>query len=167
MRLISAMKAALIRRYGDSEEVEINQSAPSLKDPSEGKVLVAVKAAGVNPADWKVREGFFKQMAPLQFPATLGMDFSGVIEKVGEGVSPDLKQGEEVYGQAGVLAGGSGAFAEMASAKADKIAPKPKTLSHEQAAGLPTVGVSAWQALIETMELGKGQKILIHGGAGG
>src|ERR687895_1933896 len=104
MRLISAMKAALIRRYGDSEEVEINQSTPSLKDPSEGKVLVAVKAAGVNPADWKVREGFFKQMAPLQFPATLGMDFSGVIEKVGGGVSSstsDLKQGDEVYGQAG------------------------------------------------------------------
>src|ERR671914_1360594 len=130
-------------------------------------VLVRVKAAGVNHSDWKLREGFFKQMAPLQFPATLGMDFSGVVEKVGEGVASDLKQGEEVYGQAGVLAGGSGTFAGMASAKVDKIAHKPKTLSHEQSAGLPTVGVSAWQALIETMELGKGQKILIHGGAGG
>ena len=167
MRLISAMKAALIRRYGDSEEVEINQSAPSLKDPSEGKVLVAVKAAGVNPADWKVREGFFKQMAPLQFPATLGMDFSGVIEKVGEGVSSDFKQGDEVYGQAGVLTGGSGAFAEMALANADTIAHKPRTLSHQQAAGLPLVGVSAWQALVETIGLSKGKKILIHGGAGG
>jgi NADPH:quinone reductase-like Zn-dependent oxidoreductase len=161
------MKAALIRRYGDSEEVEINQSAPSLKDPSEGKVLVAVKAAGVNPADWKVREGFFKQMAPLQFPATLGMDFSGVIEKVGEGVSSDFKQGDEVYGQAGVLTGGSGAFAEMALANADTIAHKPRTLSHQQAAGLPLVGVSAWQALVETIGLSKGKKILIHGGAGG
>jgi NADPH:quinone reductase-like Zn-dependent oxidoreductase len=167
MRLISAMKAALIRRYGDSEEVEINQSTPSLKDPSEGKVLVAVKAAGVNPADWKVREGFFKQMAPLQFPATLGMDFSGVIEKVGEGASSDFKQGDEVYGQAGVLTGGSGAFAEMALANADTIARKPRTLSHQQAAGLPLVGVSAWQALVETIGLSKGKKILTHGGAGG
>src|ERR671914_2021011 len=161
------MKSAQIKTYGDSKVVEINRTAPSLNDPSEGMVLVRVKAAGVNPSDWKLREGFFKQMAPLQFPATLGMDFSGVIEKLGEGVASDLKQGEEVYGQTGVMAGGSGAFAEMASAKADKISHKPKTLSHEQAAGLPTVGVSAWQALVETMELSKGQKILIHGGAGG
>src|SRR5919107_3216500 len=130
------MKAAQIRSYGDSEVVEIKQSASSPNDPSEGKVLVSVKAAGVNPSDWKLREGFFKQMVPLQFPATLGMDFSGVVEKVGEGVASDLKQGEEVYGQAGVLAGGSGTFAGMASAKADKISHKPKTLSHEQAAGL-------------------------------
>jgi NADPH:quinone reductase-like Zn-dependent oxidoreductase len=162
------MKSAQIKTYGDSEVLEINRSTPSINDPSEGMVLVTVKAAGVNPVDWKVREGFFKQMAPLQFPATLGMDFSGVIEKVGEGVSSsDLKQGDEVYGQAGVLMGGSGAFAEMALAKSDTLAHKPRTLSHEHAAGLPLVGVSAWQALVETMRLSKGQKILIHGGAGG
>jgi NADPH:quinone reductase-like Zn-dependent oxidoreductase len=83
------------------------------------------------------------------------------------GVASDLKQGDEVYGQSGVFAGGSGAFAEMALANADKIAHKPKTLNHEQAAGLPLVGVSAWQALVETIGLSKGQKILIHGGAGG
>jgi alcohol dehydrogenase len=165
---ISAMKSAQIKAYGDSEVLEINRSTPSINDPSEGMVLVTIKAAGVNPVDWKVREGFFKQMAPLQFPATLGMDFSGVIEKVGVGVSSsDLKQGDEVYGQAGVLMGGSGAFAEMALAKSDTLAHKPRTLSHEQAAGLPLVGVSAWQALVETMRLSKGQKILIHGGAGG
>src|SRR5918992_262700 len=164
------MKSAQIKTYGDSEVVEITSNAPSLNDPSDAMVLVTVKAAGVNPSDWKLREGFFKQMAPLQFPATLGMDFSGVIEKLGrESVSSssDLKQGDEVYGQAGVLAGGSGAFAEMALTNADKIAHKPKTLTHEQAAGLPLVGVSAWQALVETIGLSKGQKILIHGGAGG
>jgi alcohol dehydrogenase len=164
------MKSAQIKGYGDSEVLEINPNAPSLNDPSESMVLVTVKAAGVNPSDWKLREGFFKEMAPLRFPATLGMDFSGVIEKVGEGVSsstPDLKQGDEVYGQAGVMAGGSGAFAEMALANADKIAHKPKTLTHEQAAGLPLVGVSAWQALVEIMGLSKGKRILIHGGAGG
>jgi NADPH:quinone reductase-like Zn-dependent oxidoreductase len=164
---ISEMKAAQIRSYGDSEVVEINQSAPLPNDQSEGKVLLSVKAAGVNPSDWKFREGFFKQMAPLQFPATLGIDFSGVIEKVGVGVASDLKQGNEVYGQSGGFAGGSGAFAEMALANAEKIAHKPKTLSHEQAAGLPLVGVSAWQALVETIGLSKGKKILIHGGAGG
>jgi alcohol dehydrogenase len=164
------MKSAQIKSYGDSEILEINPNAPSPHDPSESIVLVTVIAAGVNPSDWKLREGFFKERVPLQFPATLGMDFSGVIEKAGESFSSsnsDLKQGDEVYGQAGVLAGGSGAFAEMALAKADKIARKPRTLTHEQAAGLPLVGVSAWQALVETMGLSKGQKILIHGGAGG
>src|ERR671924_268721 len=94
------------------------------------------------------------------------MDFSGLIEKVGDGVS-DFKQGDEVYGRAAVIEGGSGAFAEMALANADSIAHKPKALSHEEAAGLPLVGVSAWQALVETIGLTKGQKILIHGGAGG
>jgi alcohol dehydrogenase len=163
------MKSAQIKSYGDSEVVEINLNAPSLNDPSEAMVLATIKAAGVNPSDWKLREGFFKQMVPLQFPATLGMDFSGVIEKVGERVSStsDLKQGDEVYGQSGVFAGGSGAFSEMALTNADKIAHKPKTLTHEQAAGLPLVGVSAWQALVETIGLSKSQKILIHGGAGG
>jgi NADPH:quinone reductase-like Zn-dependent oxidoreductase len=160
------MKSTQIKRYGGSEVVEINQSTPAPNDPSAGKVLVDVKAAGVNPADWKIREGYFQQMMPLQFPSTLGMDFSGVIEKVGEGV-PDFKQNDEVYGQAAVIRGGSGAFAEIALANADTIAHKPKILSHEKAAGLPLVGVSAWQALVDIIGLSKGQKILIHGGAGG
>jgi alcohol dehydrogenase len=159
------MKSAQMKRYGGSEVVEI-KSAPSPNDPSAGKVLVNVKAAGVNPADWKIREGYMQQMMQLQFPSTLGTDFSGVIERVGEGVS-DFKQGDDVYGQAGVIRGGSGAFAEMALANADSIAYKPKTLSHEEAAGLPLVGVSAWQALVENIGLSKDQKILIHGGAGG
>src|SRR5687768_12913346 len=160
------MKSVQIKRYGGSGVVEINQNTPAPNDPSAGKVLVRIKAAGVNPADWKIREGYMQQMMPLQFPSTLGMDFSGVIERIGEGVS-GLKHGDEVYGQAAEVLGGSGAFAEMALANADTIAHKPKTLSHEEAAGLPSVGVSAWQALVETIGLSKGQKILIHGGAGG
>jgi alcohol dehydrogenase len=160
------MRSAQINRYGGSEVIEINQSTPAPNDPSTGKVLVNVKAAGVNPADWKFRDGFFQQMMPLQFPSTLGWDFSGVIEKVGQGVS-DFKQGDIVYGHASEPTGGSGAFAEIALANASTIAHKPKTLSLQQAAGLPTVGVSAWQALVETIGLSKGQKILIHGGAGG
>jgi alcohol dehydrogenase len=160
------MKSTQIKRYGGSKAVEINQSTPAPNDPSAGKVLVTVKAAGVNPADWKVREGYFQQMTPLQFPSTLGMDFSGVIEKVGEGVN-GFNQDDGAYGDAAAIRGGSGAFAEMALANEDSIAHKPKTLSHEEAAGLPLVGVSAWQALVETIGLSGGQKILIHGGAGG
>ena len=161
------MKSAQIKGYGDSEVLEINPNAPSLNDPSESIVLVTVKAAGVNPSDWKLREGFFKEMAPLRFPATLGMDFSGVIKQIEENVSSEFNQGDEVYGQASALRGGSGAFAESALADKDTIAHKPKTLNHIEAAALPLVGVSACQALVENIGLSKGQKILIHGGAGG
>lgn len=159
------MKSVQIKKYGSSKVIEINQSAP---EPivSVGKVLVIVKAAGVNPIDWKIREGYMQQKIQLQFPSTLGMDLSGVIKQVGEGVSA-FKQGEEVYGQAAVVTGGSGAFAEMALANGDSIAHKPRNLSHAEAAALPLVGVSAWQALVENMALSKDQKILIHGGAGG
>jgi alcohol dehydrogenase len=159
------MKSAQITRYGNTKEViEIGQtSTPNL---STGKVLVEVKAAGINPIDWKISEGYMQQFMPIEFPAILGWDFSGILEKAGAGVS-DIKQGDEAYGQASVLLGGSGTFAEMSLANGDNIAQKPKTLSHEEAAGLPTVGVTSWQALVDTIGLSKGQKILIHGGAGG
>jgi alcohol dehydrogenase len=161
------MKSAQINKYGSSEVIEINQNTPE-PSLSSGKVLVSVKAASVNPADWKIREGGLQQMIQLQFPSTMGMDFSGVIKQVGEGVSnSEFNQGDGVYGQAGVVNGGSGAFAEMALAKTESIANKPKRLSHAEAAALPLVGVSAWRALTENIGLSNGQRILIHGGAGG
>lgn len=161
------MKSAQFKRYGGSEVIEINQITP-MPTLNAGNVLVEVKAAGINPIDWKIREGHMQQMIKLQFPSTLGMDFSGVIKQVGEKLtSSDFKQGDEVYGQAGVTNGGSGAFAELALANIDHIAHKPKRLNHLEAAAIPLVGVSAWQALVENMGLSKGQKILIHGGAGG
>jgi len=155
-----------INRYGGSDVMEVNDKA-SVPNPPSGKILVNVKASGVNPVDWKIREGYMQQMIQLQFPSTLGLDFSGVIKQVGENVPSDFKQGDEVYGQASVLRGGSGAFAESALVDQDAIAHKPKTLNSEEAAALPLVGVSAWQALVENIGLSKGQKILIHGGAGG
>jgi alcohol dehydrogenase len=161
------MKSIQIKRYGNSDVVDVNDTA-SVPTVSTGKILVNIKASGVNPADWKIREGYFQQMAPLQFPSTLGMDFSGVVKQIGEeDMSSDFKQGDEVYGQASVLSGGSGSFAELALANKDSIAHKPKTLNHTRAAALPLVGVSAWQALVENIRLTNGQKILIHGGAGG
>src|SRR5918994_2099281 len=161
------MKSAQIKGYGSTSDViEIDQNTPAPNDPTDGKVLVKVKAAGVNPTDWKISEGHMQQIMPLEFPATLGWDFSVIVEKAGAGVS-DIKQGDGAYGRTSVLFGGSGTFAEMALANADNIARKPITLSHEEAAGLPTVGVSPWQALVDIIGLSKGQKILIHGGAGG
>src|SRR5215208_301728 len=161
------MKSAQISKYGSSEVIEINQNT-SEPTVSSGKVLVIIKAAGVNPVDWKIREGGMQQIISLRFPSILGIDFSGVIKQIGEDLYPsDFKQGDEVYGQAGVISGGSGAFAEMALVNTESIANKPKSLSHAEAAALPLVGVSAWKALMENIELSKDQKILIHGGAGG
>jgi NADPH:quinone reductase-like Zn-dependent oxidoreductase len=163
---MKAMKSIQIKRYGNSDVVEVNNTA-SAPTVSTGKILVNVKASGVNPVDWKIREGYFQQMAPLRFPSTLGMDFSGIVKQLGDedDKSSDFKQGDEVYGQASVFSGGSGAFAELALANNDSIAHKPKTLNHVEAAALPLVGVSAWQALVENIGLSKDQKILIHGGA--
>ncbi len=107
-----------------------------------------------------------QQMVPLQFPATLGGDFSGVVSDVGADRA-GFKPGDAVYGTAIVVGGGSGSFAEFASAKADSIAHKPKSVSHLEAAALPLTGVSALQALTEHMRLTNGQRVLIHGGAGG
>lgn len=161
------MKSAQFKMYGGSDVVEINQMTP-MPTLAAGNVLVEIKAAGINPIDWKIREGYMQQMIPIQFPSTLGMDFSGVIKQVGEGVaSSDFKQGDEVYGQAGVTNGGSGAFAELALTNVEHIAHKPRRLNLLEAAALPLVGVSAWQALVENIGLSKDQKILIHGGAGG
>jgi len=159
------MKAAQIRKYGSSEVVEINNNAP-VPSISQGQILVEVYAAGVNPVDWKIREGYMQEMVPLKFPATLGGDFSGVVIETGAGVS-EFKKGDEVYGQASALRGGSGSFAEFVSTDTKVVSRKPKKVDHLKAAALPLVGVSAWQALVEHIGLSKGKKILIHGGAGG
>jgi alcohol dehydrogenase len=160
------MKAIQIKKYGSNDVVEVNEtaSAPRL---SSGKILVNIKAFGVNPVDWKIREGYMQQIMPLQFPSTLGMDFSGIVKQVEEDAHSDFKQGDEVYGQASIFSGGSGAFAELALASIDSIAHKPKTLNYLEAAALPLVGVSAWQALVEHIGLSKDKKVLVQGGAGG
>ena len=155
------MKAAQINKYGGSEVVEINKNTPK-PAAARGQILVEVYAAGVNPIDWKIREGYI----PLKFPITLGGDFSGVVADVGEGVS-GIKKGLEVYGYASVLGGGSGSFAEFVSADAKVMALKPKNITHVEAGGIPLTGISAWQALVDHIGLSTGKKILIHGGAGG
>jgi alcohol dehydrogenase len=158
------MKAARIHNYGGPDEVHFeNAERPT---PGEGQLLIKVKAAGVNPVDWKIRKGYMQKNLPLHFPVTLGGDFSGVVEAVGPGVE-GFEIGEEVYGQAGVMTGGSGTFAESTLAPAEAVAAKPKSVGHKEAAALPLVGVSALQALVENLKLEKGQRVLIHGGAGG
>ncbi|MEK7113156.1 MAG: NADP-dependent oxidoreductase [Patescibacteria group bacterium] len=159
------MKAVQINSYGGSEILEITENAPK-PSVTKGQVLVEVYAASINPIDWKVRAGYLKEMVPLQFPATLGGDFSGVVTEASKDVT-NFKVGDEVYGQGGILNGGSGSFAQFVAANVTKILVKPKGLDFTNAAALPLTGISALQALEDNIHLSKGQKILIHGGAGG
>jgi len=157
------MKAIQINGYGDNSVVVLNEKATKPK-VSAGKILVEVYSAAVNPVDWKIREGYLKGMMPLAFPATLGSDFSGVVAEVGEGVT-SVKQGDEVYGIANAMTGGS--FAEFVVVDATALSLKPTRTTHTEAASLPLVGLSAWQALVEQINIRKGQKVLVRGGAGG
>ncbi len=149
------MKAIQINAYGGSEVLELNENTPT-PELQKDQVLVNVRAASINPFDIKLVSGIFKDHMPLSFPVTVGGNFSGV-----------TNTGEEVYGNALVLTGGSGAFAEMATAMTSAISRKPTSIGFPEAAALPLVGSSAVQALEEHIKLTKGQKILIHGGAGG
>jgi alcohol dehydrogenase len=159
------MKAVQIDNYGSNEVIKLNNNAekPSLKP---GQILVEVYAASLNPVDKAIREGYMQKMLPLSFPITLGGDFSGVVMEVAPG-EDNFKIGDGVYGQAIVANGGSGSLAEFTAANSSNTALKPKSIDFDQAASLPLVGASALQAIEEHINLKEGQKILIHGGAGG
>jgi NADPH:quinone reductase-like Zn-dependent oxidoreductase len=158
------MKAAQINAYGGKDALKTVSDAPKPKLEAD-QVLVEVRAAAVNPFDWKVREGYMKDSVALPLPATLGGDLAGVVAELGEGVA-GFAVGDDVYGQADALSG-QGSYAEFAPVKAESLAAKPTSVAFVTAAALPLAGVSAYQALVEHIGLRNGQKILIHGGAGG
>lgn len=157
------MKAAQYTEYGDPEVIQIVET--DKPTPKDSQLLIQVKAAAINPFDAKLRQGTYQESIPLTFPVTIGADFSGVISAVPADVTI-YKIGDEVYGSANVLNGGSGAVAEYLTANAKNIALKPSNVNFEQAAAVVLVGVSAVQAL-DQLNLSQGKKILIHGGAGG
>ncbi len=159
------MKAVQIDGYGGIDQIQVKDDL-SQPAPSAGEVEVEVYAASINPIDWKVREGYLKDYVPLNFPMTVGGDFSGVVKSVGEGVT-QFSVGDEVFGQGGVLNGGSGSFAQYLIAPLKKIVIKPGNVDHEQAAALPLVGIAALQGIEDHIDIAPGAKILIHGGAGG
>lgn len=159
------MKAAQFNKYGGPEVIEINPNAtlPALR---EGQVLVECHAASTNPVDSFLRAGYMQKMVPLTFPVTLAGDFAGEVKELGLGVA-DFSVGDKVYGFAPVIAGGSGAAAEYVAANAVMTGRKPTRASFSEAAALPLAGVSAVQALEHEIKPRPGQKVLIHGGAGG
>ena len=128
--------------------------------PKADEVLVRISAAGINPVDWKIREGFMAKMAPRQFPFTLGQDFAGEVVSLGEDVR-GIEASEDVYGFA------NGAYAEYAVVSPSMIATKPQTVDDAVAAGLPTPGLTALQIVNDVLQPQPGQTVLIHGAAGG
>jgi len=156
------MKAFILDRYGSADRVRAGDvPKPELR---EGDVLVEVRAAGLNMLDSKIRSGEFKRILPYRLPLILGHDVAGVVVRVGSRVRR-FKAGDEVYARP--ADGRIGAFAEFIAIKEEDVAIKPKALSMEEAASIPLVGLTAWQALIERANLKRGQKVLIHAGSGG
>ncbi len=156
------MQAVLMDDYGGPEVLRLGEAVDPVAGP--GEIVVDIHAASVNAADWKVREGFRRDDVKLAFPHILGRDFSGVVRTMGEGVT-DLAPGDAVF--AVIERGREGGYAEAIAISAALAAKKPETLSHVEAAALALTGLTALVALEDEAKLGAGQRILIHGGAGG
>ena len=154
----SLMKAVRIAQYGGSEQLKYEE-AP-LPQIGPGQVLVKVRYASVNPVDWKIREGYRKQVSPASFPLTLGQDFAGEIV-TGAGDSGRFRTGERVFGF------GEGSYAEYTAAAITYVAAIPEKIEFAVAAALPTSGLTALQAIRDYVQPKPGTRILIHGAAGG
>ncbi|GLV61536.1 NADPH:quinone reductase [Bacillus mycoides] len=155
------MKAMIIDKYG---KVPMRIAEVPTPEINEYEVLAEIHAASINPIDFKIRDGKVKMLLKYEMPLILGNDFSGVIVKVGSKVT-HFKVGDEIYARP--RKNKIGTFAEYIAIHEDDIALKPKNLSFEEAASIPLVGLTSYQALHDIMQLQQGQKILIHAGSGG
>jgi NADPH:quinone reductase-like Zn-dependent oxidoreductase len=158
LQTVQTMKAIRIHSYGGSDQIRVEDA--SRPTPGPGEVLVKIRAAGVNPIDWKIREGFMSQVAPKSFPFTLGQDFSGEVIEIGSGVEK-WRSGDLVFGFV------DGAYAEFGVTSADMIAKMPENIDLETAAGLPTPALTAYQIVTNVLRVSEGMSVLIHGAAGG
>ncbi|AKG45083.1 NADP-dependent oxidoreductase [Streptomyces xiamenensis] len=156
------MRAFTVQRYGDKAGARPTE----MPEPQVGAddILVRIHAAGVNPLDLKIRDGEFKAILPYRFPLILGNDLAGVVDRVGSAVTR-FAPGDEVYARPDKSR--IGTFAELIAVHQDDLAPKPATLTMTEAASLPLVALTAWQALVERAHVQPGQQVLIHAGAGG
>jgi NADPH:quinone reductase-like Zn-dependent oxidoreductase len=156
------MKAIVVHEYGGPEVLKY-EDAPR-PEPKGDQILVRVVAAGVNPVDGMIRSGMFAKHEKAAFPMILGGDIAGVVENVGNKITK-FKAGDPVFAYLSLKNGGG--YAEYALAAEREAAPKPKSLTYVEAAAVPIVGLTAWQALVDTAKLSAGQTVLIHGGSGG
>lgn len=158
------MKAIRINEFGGQDVMKLEDIERPIPAPDE--ILVKVYASGVNPVDWVVRNGgneFLRSF--LKLPMTLGWDAAGIVEETGSSVT-EFKKGDKVYGVPN-FPGSNGSYAEYCAAKASQFAIKPKSISFNEAAGVPLVGLVAWAGIFELGKLQSGQRILIHGASGG
>lgn len=156
------MKAIVIHGYGGPEALKYEEVPRP--EPKEDQILVRVIAAGVNPVDGMIRSGMFAKYEKAVFPIILGADIAGVVEKAGSKITK-FKTGDPVF--AYVSLKNEGGYAEYALATENEASPKPKSLDYVEAAAVPLVALTAWQALVDTAKLTAGQTVLIHGGSGG
>lgn len=156
------MKALVLKRYGGAEPLAFADVARPTIGPDD--ILVKVRAAGLNPIDNMIPKGMFKPILKFQLPATMGSDFAGVVVEVGSHVSR-FHVGDAVYGSVFDL--GNGSFAEFVAVPEHAAALKPANLSFVEAASIPMVGLTVWQALKEHMQVKPGQKVFIPAGSGG
>jgi NADPH:quinone reductase-like Zn-dependent oxidoreductase len=159
---MATMQAVRLHSYGGSE-VLVLEDVPR-PQAGAGEALIRVRAAGVNPLDWKVRAGHIKAWLQHRLPLIPGWDVSGVVEAVGPGVTA-FKVGDEVYGMLDFMR--DGAYAEYVAAKTLNLAFKPNSIDHTQVGAVPLASLTAWQALFEVADLKSGQTVLIHAAAGG
>jgi NADPH:quinone reductase-like Zn-dependent oxidoreductase len=157
----TTMKGVRIHSFGGPDVIRY-EDVPK-PQAGAGQALIQIKAAGVNPIDWKVRVGYMKELFQNMLPLILGVDMAGVIEAVGDGVT-DFKPGDSVYGFLGI---GRGTYAEYVAADVSALAPMPESLDFVQAAALPLVSLVGWQTLFDVARLDPGQTVLIHGASGG
>jgi NADPH:quinone reductase len=157
----NTMRAAVL----DAPNAPFRLAEIARPTPRKGQVLVRVKASGVNPLDLKIQAGQASH-ARQTLPAVLGIDLAGGVEAVGPGVSA-FKRGDEVFGMTGGVGDLQGSLADYAAVDADLLAKKPANLTMRETAALPLIFITAWEALVDRARLGAGQKVLIHGGAGG
>lgn len=156
------MKAVQINQFGNRDVLELNDNV-QIPTPAANEVLIKVKAAAVNPVDWKIREGYLQQLLNHPLPLTLGWDVSGEVVKIGDEVT-HLKVGDAVYSRPDISKNGS--YAQYMTANAEEVAIKPKSLTWQEAAGVPLAALTAWQALFEMTKLQAGERVLIHAGSG-
>jgi NADPH:quinone reductase-like Zn-dependent oxidoreductase len=156
------MKAVEIHHYGGPEELKYEETNIPAIQPDD--VLVRVYASGVNPVDWKIRQGGRRSDHDPALPRILGWDFSGVVEKVGNLVTA-YHPGDEVYGRPDIARNGT--YAEYVAVRAGEIARKPQSIDHKAASGVALAALTAWQGLFEHGQLQAGQRVLIHGSSGG
>ena len=158
------MRALMYDSYGDADVLYFKTIRKS--KPGPGEVAVHIHAAGVNPVDWKIREGMLSSVFAMEFPAIPGFDMAGTVDAVGEDVS-HLAPGDKVFGYIRHDVVHQGSYADYGCFKADQLAKIPDGLTMEEAASLPIPALTVWQALLSSAGIAPGQVVLIHGGAGG